>query len=119
MKPIVFLIITMVSSWLTSYAEKKVISIKNDNKTIINPNQPHAPAKVNIEAWIDESILTISFLQPEGDATITWETTEAYNPGDFTFTTEAPIIIDLTPYGEVTSFTIETEVGHTYIGTIE
>lgn len=118
MKPIIFLTILMVSSWLTSYAEKKVIPIKNDNKTINNPNKPHAPARVNVEAWIDEPILTITFLQPEGEATITFDSEYVYNQEELTFSTDAPFMIDITPYGAVSSFTIETEDGHTYIGYI-
>lgn len=111
---VIFLFLTIFSG-LTSSAQEKV-TVYDIPQPPQNPNKPHAPARVNVEAWIDESILTITFLQPEGEATITFDSEYVYNQEELTFSTDAPFMIDITPYGEVSSFTIETEAGHTYIG---
>ncbi|MDE6795758.1 MAG: DUF3244 domain-containing protein [Muribaculaceae bacterium] len=119
MKPIVFLIIAMACSCITTSAKKEKVPLYKTHTTFPNNNKHHAPTKINVEAWIDESILTITFLQPEGGATITFDSECVYNQEELTFSTDAPFTIDITPYGAVSSFTIETEAGHTYIGIID
>ncbi len=116
MKAIILIIVLMFSG-IGVHAEKKDVPIITPPPTQTPPpNKPYAPVRINVEAWLEENILTILFHQSEGDATITLDNVDGYDSVDFTFTTDTPILIDLTPYTEVVSFTIKTSTEKTYIG---
>ena len=83
---------------------------------VTNPSNPYSLSRMNVEVWLEDNILTIQFYQSEGDATITLNCGDGNGFVDLTFSTDAPIAIDLTPYGEVSSFTIGTSVDNIYIG---
>ena len=99
-------------------AENKTIPIKEVPKQIPDTNKPHSPTKVNVQAWIEGNMLTIEFLQSEGDASIVLDCINSNTTAEFTYSTISPIMIDLTPFGDIYSFTIGTSIGKMYKGYI-
>ena len=114
MKRILFLLIAC--SAISMFAARENVPIDERSKKTHNPHRPRVPARINVEAWIEDNLLSILFHNPEGDAIVSLYNAEGYEFMESSFTTEAPIIIDLSAYGEVSSFTIETDTGKTYIG---
>lgn len=100
------------------YAEEQ-IDIKETPPPPPPTHKHRAPAKRNVEAWLDGTVMTIVFTTSEGDATLSLETSDGFITEEMVYSTEAPIVIDLAPFGEVTSFTVETEAGHTYVGYLQ
>ena len=103
---------------LAGNAEEKTIIVKDEDPPIDDTLKPRAPAKRNVEAWLDGTVMTVVFKAPEGEATLTLETSDGFTSEEMTYSTDAPIIVDLGPFGEVTSFTIATSAGRSYIGYI-
>ena len=105
----------LASICASGYAEKKI-----DIKDTPPPpsHKPRAPAKRNVEAWLEGSVMTIIFTTSEGDASLSLETSDGFISEEMVYSTEAPIVIDLTPYGDVVGFTLSTVAGNTYIGYI-
>ena len=112
---IVLIQIFLACIFTSGYAEEKIDIRLTPPPTT---HDPRAPAKRNVEAWLDGTVMTVVFKAPEGDATLTLETSEGFTSEEMTYATDAPIIIDLAPFGEVTSFTIATSAGRSYIGYI-
>ena len=123
MKLYAFLIAILCCLTATNYsmannAEEKIIVIEEKTPPPDNKNKPRAPAKRNVEAWLDGTVMTVVFKAPEGEATLTLETSDGFTSEEMTYSTNAPIIVDLAPFGEVTSFTLATSAGRSYIGYI-
>lgn len=97
-------------------AKEEVIIIQDKPGPVDPKSKPRVPAKKNVEAWIDGNVMTIIFNNPEGEAVVTLESSEGIMIDELTYSTEAPIVVDLTPYDGVAGFTLTTESGHTYIG---
>ena len=112
---ILFTQVLLACIFTCGFAEEK-ISIKETPPP--DTHGPRAPAKRNVEAWLDGTVMTIIFTNPEGEAALTLETSDGFVSEEMTYSTEAPIIVDLAPFGEVTSFTITTSAGRSYIGYI-
>ena len=115
-----FVMMVLVFSSIGAVAQKEPIPIQPQPSPypVTNPTNPHSLARMNVEAWLEDSILTIQFYQSEGDVTITLNCGDGNDPVEFTFSSDIPIIIDITPYGDVFSFNIETSIGKKYIGYI-
>lgn len=116
MKRILFIILALACYILPAVAQKEKVHVDDKVRKGVDPNRPRVPARINVEAWIEDNLLSILFHNPEGDAIVSLYNAEGYEFMESSFTTEAPIIIDLSAYGEVSSFTIETDTGKIYIG---
>ena len=116
---IVFLSCLMTTNFCqAANTEEKVIEIEEKTPPPDNKNKPRMPAKRNVEAWLEGSVMTIIFTTSEGDASLSLETSDGFISEEMVYSTEAPIVIDLTPYGDVVGFTLSTVAGNTYIGYI-
>lgn len=110
-----FIFCAMCLSPVYGANESKHITVVANHERPPKDRRPHGPEKPMAEAWLDEEVLTIEFIEPQGEATLTLSSS-ATELESVTFTTDVPFTIDLTPYPEAESFTIETETGHSYIG---
>ena len=55
-------------------AKEEIIVIKDKPQPADPKSKPRAPAKRNVEAWLEGSVMTIIFTTSEGDATLSLET---------------------------------------------
>lgn len=78
--------------------------------------KPHAPSRAMVEVWIEDNLLAISFLEPEGEAILTVTDSESLSEWQYIFSTDMPFMLDLTPMPNAESITIETTAGNTYTG---
>ncbi len=108
--------ILLACVYVCGYAEQKDVPVKGPTPTTDPTHKPRVPAKKNVEAWIDGNVMTITFINPEGEAVLSLESSEGIVLDELTYSTEAPMVVDLTPYEGVAGFTLTTESGHTYIG---
>lgn len=109
--------ILCMGSALTVWCDNtpKSIRISQTQQRPPSSLKPHKPAKIMLEAWLTETELTILFLKSEGEATITIHR-ENVAEEKLYFSTDIPFVIDITPYPDMTSFTINTETGSVYEG---
>ena len=112
----IILIIVFVFSSMNMLAQKVKVPIDENPRKVIGTDIPYSLVRMNVEAWLEDNILTIQFYQSEGDVTITLNCGDGNDPVEFTFSSDIPIIIDITPYGDVFSFNIKTAIGKNYMG---
>ena len=110
----------MVLSSIGAVAQKEPIPIQPQPspQPSTNPTKPYSQKRINVEAWLEDTILTIQFYQSEGDVTIALNCGDGNDSVEFTFSSDIPIIIDITPYGNVLSFNIKTAIGKNYMGNL-
>ncbi|MDE6421875.1 MAG: hypothetical protein K2K95_00475 [Muribaculaceae bacterium] len=108
-----FVMMVLVFSSIGVFAQKDNIPIIQPQPSpppVTNPIKPYSQVRINVEAWLEDNILTIQFHNSEGDATITLNCRDDSSV-EFTFSSDTSIIIDLNPYEEVHSFNIRTTIG--------
>ena len=115
MKSILFMMVLVFSN-IGLFAQKENIPIVQPQPQpspppSTNTSKPYSLVRMNVEAWLEDSILTIQFYQSEGDATITLNCGDGNGFVELTFSTDAPIVIDLNLYDDTSSFIVETTLG--------
>lgn len=111
MRPFFYLpLILCTLSVTTAWGGTTPKSLKVDSIKTLPPSssKPHGPEKPMVEAWLDDTVLSIEFIEPQGEATLSLSNADV-ELESVTFSSEVPFVIDLTPYPDAETFTIETE----------